>query len=219
MKFDERKLYQGILKGNEKSLKELMNHYKESFNAWASITFNGLNHNDYEDAFAEATIQFYEKVTREQFKYRNLAYLLDNDEISGEMDTNEAFQHSTIKTYLFHLAKNRLLNEINKKKVRSKHQENVSIYIKNTQPNSRNEESLILQERREIVSKLLNKLPPNYRQILVLFFFKNYSMEAIARELNLSNENVAKTTKYKAVKALQKIVKPFYKLDDFSLEK
>jgi len=44
-------------------------------------------------------------------------------------------------------------------------------------------------------------------------------MDSIANELGLPNANVAKSTKYKAIKTLNKLVKSTYKLEDFSLEK
>jgi len=164
MKFDERKLYQKILKGDEVALKELMNYHKESFYAWASRRFDSLAQNEYEDAFAEAIIKFYEKATNGQFDYGNLSSVVDHNELNRKVEA----QNSTIKTYLFLLAKNRLINVIAKKKVRINHRENVSLYLRNNHSSTKTEDLLASKERKVIVKRLLNKLPAKYKEILVV---------------------------------------------------
>jgi len=172
MKFDERKLYQKILQGNEAALKELMDHYKKPFYIWATKRFSSLNQSEYEDAFAEATIQFYEKAMQGQFEYRNLSKIAVDNEVEEMPISKDELPKTMIKTYLYHLAKNRLLNELAKKKVRSSHQANVSLFMRNNNSSTNSDELVASKERSIIVKKLLDKLPPKYKKILVLSFFK-----------------------------------------------
>jgi len=63
-----------------------------------------------------------------------------------------------------------------------------------------------LSEKEARVSKILNALPENYRQILELRFLKGYSLKDIAKELNITISNV-KVLQYRALKKAHEIFK------------
>ena len=54
------------------------------------------------------------------------------------------------------------------------------------------------------VEKAMAKLDENSRTLLKLFYYKNYCMEAIAREMNYKNTNVVKSQKYRCLKKLSR---------------
>ena len=68
-------------------------------------------------------------------------------------------------------------------------------------PTKTNEEDLELQmAKKELwVRKILGSLPKNYRQVLELRFLKNYTLQEIADELDLTLGNV-KVIQYRALK-------------------
>ncbi|MEA2043516.1 MAG: sigma-70 family RNA polymerase sigma factor [Bacteroidota bacterium] len=57
------------------------------------------------------------------------------------------------------------------------------IFISDNKPNP--EEELILEQKSEILMKLIKKLPPNYRRVLVLRYYEDYSYAEIAEELDV----------------------------------
>ena len=60
-----------------------------------------------------------------------------------------------------------------------------------------------VERRLEEVSKALNKLPSNERQLLILRYFCGYSWQKIAQELGYSEDNVRGYLHRKALEHLQ----------------
>lgn len=60
-------------------------------------------------------------------------------------------------------------------------------------------------ETAEQVGNALNALGGKCRDILIMFYYKHYSMEVIADRAGLKNDHVAKKTKYECLKKLREI--------------
>ncbi len=60
--------------------------------------------------------------------------------------------------------------------------------------------------QQQLVARLLNKLGDKCRQILTLYYFRKFSMEAIANEMSYKNDTVAKKKKYECLQKLKKNV-------------
>lgn len=59
----------------------------------------------------------------------------------------------------------------------------------------------------EQISKAIEKLPEDCQQVLKLFYFNEYDMDSIARELNYKNADTAKTKKSLCMKNLMNELK------------
>ena len=60
--------------------------------------------------------------------------------------------------------------------------------------------------QQQMVASLLSKLGDKCRQILLLYYFRKFSMEAIAHEMSYKNDFVAKKKKYECLQKLKKMV-------------
>ncbi len=70
--------------------------------------------------------------------------------------------------------------------------------------------------RQQSAAKLLAQLGETCRQILILYYFRKFSMEAIAEEMEYKNDKVAKKKKYECLKRLRDMVdEKGYSMDDF----
>lgn len=75
---------------------------------------------------------------------------------------------------------------------------------------------LTKEENKERIASLLNNLGPACQQVLTLRYFYNFSMDAIAEDMNYKSPDVAKKTRYECIKKLRKIfVKSGLKQEDF----
>lgn len=59
----------------------------------------------------------------------------------------------------------------------------------------------------EQISKAIEKLPEDCQKVLKLFYFSEYDMESIARELNYKNADTAKSKKSVCMKNLMNELK------------
>jgi len=97
-------------------------------------------------------------------------------------------------TWLFRIASNNAIDYLRKKKA-------VTVSLETTNPNDKKprseqninikaeadtpEDSLIKGQKAIMLRKIVSKLKPRYRTLLELCYFKEYSYEEIAKELNL----------------------------------
>jgi DNA-directed RNA polymerase specialized sigma24 family protein len=59
--------------------------------------------------------------------------------------------------------------------------------------------------RKEMIVRLLNQIDETCRKVLTLAFFRNFSMESIANELNFKGESVARKKKHLCLKKLKEM--------------
>jgi RNA polymerase sigma factor (sigma-70 family) len=161
---DDHELIALALKGDEKAFARLMLKYKDSI--YFMILKMVKNKNDAEDL----TLEAFGKA------FANL----------GFYSTDFAFS-----TWLYRIASNNCIDFLRKKKgvhyslsndQESESEENNS-NLKSTLPNP--EEKLIIKQRGRILHNFIQKLKPQYRTLIELRYFKEYSYEEIAKELVL----------------------------------
>jgi RNA polymerase sigma-70 factor (ECF subfamily) len=161
---DDRELIAIALKGDEKAFARLMLKYKDSI--YFMILKMVKNKNDAEDL----TLEAFGKA------FANL----------GFYSTDYAFS-----TWLYRIASNNCIDFLRKKKgihfslnndQESDPEENNS-NLKSSSPNP--EERLIINQRGRILHNFIQKLKPKYRDLIDLRYFKEYSYEEIAKELDL----------------------------------
>ncbi|MCP4520314.1 MAG: sigma-70 family RNA polymerase sigma factor [Cytophagales bacterium] len=111
---------------------------------------------------------------------------------------------SKISTYLYSICRNLWLKELDQKR-RLSYEEKDGI------------QNLTIEEdeRKRLVHECISELGETCKKVLTLYYFDGLSMKEIAKEMNFSNADTAKTKKYKCKKALDKLVKEKYSIEDF----
>jgi len=149
--------------GNEKAFAGLMNRYRDSIYFMLLKMVN--NSSDAEDL----TIEAFGKA------FHNL-----------ESFTPEF----AFSTWLFKIATNNCIDFIRKKQTSpaaidqlDNDLDNITVNIQSDLPDP--EEALINDQKIKVLRDIVNQLKPRYRQLIELRYFKEYSYEEIASELNL----------------------------------
>jgi RNA polymerase sigma factor (sigma-70 family) len=172
-------LIKEIKEDNRLFIKELYNHMRPEFMSWFSKHFY-CNTEDIEDAYQRAFNIFYFNVREDK-----IAML--------EIKAN---------TYLFSVGKNIML------KVLSKEPKNETS-IENVRERNLGRVDIDYDMddayRKEVIVRLLNQIDETCRKVLTLAFYRNFSMESIANELNFKNESVAKKKKHLCLKKLKEL--------------
>lgn len=155
--------------------------YKTIFSSVNSFVVNNSGSMDEaKDIFQEAIIIFYEKAVKEDFKLS-----------------------STIKTYIFAVAKNLWLKKIRDSKKSKSVELNENIDFEDYKDPFDTEKK---EEIGKVLIEYLDKLGDPCKKILVFYYFQKKSMEEISSELGYSNSNSAKNQKYKCLQRLKKAV-------------
>lgn len=157
-------LVESALRGDEKAFAKLMSRYKDAIYFMLLKMVN--NKNDAEDL----TIEAFGKAFKNLHQY----------------SPNFAFS-----TWLFKIATNNCIDFLRKKK-------GVFISIENNQENGENdqpiklksgdpnpEEKLIRIQKAILMRRIVHRLKPRYRVLVELRYFREFSYEEIAKELNL----------------------------------
>ena len=158
----------------------LYSQYKHQFLTWAMRKYK-LDSDDGSDIFQDAVIAFYENI--KSGKIEQLNY--------------------TVKTYLFAIAKNLLLNKL-KYNQRFTDQSDEFDHVINENDLER---EIIVDEKRQLVMGQLKRMGEPCHSILKLFYYDAFSMEAIANRLNYKNQDVVKSQKLRCIKELRKILR------------
>lgn len=143
------------------------------------IQSHGGSRDDGEDILQESIIVLWQQV------------------VSGQFELT-----SRLSTYLLAIAKNKWLAELRRR--RRLVNENNADDLSDDKPSAL--EELVDDEYARRLHEAMEHIQPLCRQILLLFYFEERSMEEIAQLLHFANTNVAKSKKYQCKKALQEIL-------------
>jgi len=157
------KLVQLAVKGDEKAYAELLDRYKDAIYYMLLKMVN--NKNDAEDLTIEAFGKAFKNI--EQYT------------------PNYAFS-----TWLFKIATNNCIDFIRKKKANiisiDNTEESNEMSSPSLQSNTLDPEAdMIKNQKVTLMRSVVHKLKPRYRNLIELRYFKEYSYEEIANELNL----------------------------------
>lgn len=160
---DDLRLVELASKGNEKAFASLMNRYRDSIYFMLLKMVN--NTSDAEDL----TIEAFGKA------FHNL------DSFTPEF---------AFSTWLFKIATNNCIDFIRKKRTSpvpidqlADDLDNITVNIQSDLPDP--EETLINDQKIAVLREIVNQLKPRYRKLIELRYYKEYSYEEIATELNL----------------------------------
>lgn len=109
---------------------------------------------------------------------------------------------SKLGTYLLAIAKNKWLAELRKRKRITDITETADF----SDDNPSSLENILKGEKVKLIENALNQLQEICKEILLLFYFEERSMQEIAGILNFAGADVAKAKKYQCKKALEKIL-------------
>jgi RNA polymerase sigma factor (sigma-70 family) len=174
--FDDKSI-QEIRNGNEQLLTGVYRTYRDEFIRWANRHYQ-CQEEIAKDIYQVSIVIFYENI------------------MSGKLTELK----SSVKTYLFAIGKNKILEQHVAQKKQEKVQENF-IY----EPI----EHIPAEDREEIflgLEKALSELGEPCRTLLELYYYKNYSIDQIAGALGYKGNDSAKTQKYKCLNRLKKIL-------------
>ncbi len=153
------------LDGNDKAYAKLMSRYKESI--YFMVLKMVHNRDDAEDLTMEAFGKAFKNLAKYSPEY-------------------------AFSTWLFKIATNNCIDYIRKKRIstlsidKSAEQDDgskIPINIRSENPNP--EQSVIKDQRKKVARALVGELNPKYKILIELRYFKEYSYEEIASELNL----------------------------------
>ncbi len=179
-KISNRKLIiQIVKKGDERILSYLYKVHRNKFLYRAKQRF-AVPIEEAEDVFQETIIAFH------------------NNILSGKLNKLTV----DVEWYLCKIFDNKLLNQKTKQKNQEKLLDN--IYQNNQEQQAFNtyEKNMEKEQFVEAIQLIMRELDDSCKEVLRLYYFKQYSMEAIADELNYGNARVATTKKSKCLRKL-----------------
>ena len=166
---------QSQLRANDRgAFKKLYTHYREEF-----LNFSkryGVTRDDALDVYQDATVALFQKFVSQQFEIK----------------------HSTVKTYLFGIAKNKLYQVLkkNSKKVEFEWELNVEA------------EQELNEEISEDVKKLadrINSLSESCQRLIKMFYYRNLTVDEIVELTEYNDGNTVRSHKSRCVKRLKKL--------------
>ena len=106
---------------------------------------------------------------------------------------------STLKTYLFKIARNKALNYIKKNK-------NISEFPENLEDKKQLEEQILKNETNKLINKALKQINNDYATVIYLIYFENLSYDEIGKIMKKTNKQV-KNLAYRARNSLKEVLK------------
>lgn len=168
-------IIEAVKAGSEKILFQIYETYRNEFVGWATH-HHQVSEEEAKDIFQESVIALYKNVKK------------------GKLDTMEA----SIKTYLFGIGKNIMLNAIKRKGIETKALEEFTESNDNGISEHYEKEHLI-----NFVKRLYQAMGSPCKEILEMFYEKGFDMESIAVRIGYKNADVAKKKKYECLKTFE----------------
>ncbi|HAE30231.1 MAG TPA: hypothetical protein DCF89_03875 [Flavobacteriales bacterium] len=182
MNKEDLKYLERIRAGSEESLVDLYRKYRDNFVTWSQTQFS-VSEEQAKDIFQETMIDFYQNT------------------VSGQLDQLTC----SLKTYLFQIAKFKLINLLNKDS-RTTYLSDLNLINSESQIYTMDNESDFNSDQ---INEALSKLPEDCQKVLRLYYHNEYDMTSIARELNYKNANTAKSKKSLC---MQKLIRELAKM-------
>lgn len=175
-----RSLIKQIKEDNRLFIKELYNYMRPEFMGWFTKQYD-CRIEDVEDAYQRSFNIFYFNVREDKIAMLDIK----------------------ANTYLFAIGKNIMQKVLSKV---PKNETSIDFIHENNLEAVNIGYDIDETYRKESIMRLLNQIDEACRKVLVLSFYKNYSMESIAYEMNFKSESVAKKKKSLCLKKLKELV-------------
>jgi|WetSurMetagenome_2_1015567.scaffolds.fasta_scaffold18184_4 RNA polymerase sigma factor (sigma-70 family) len=175
---DDAKLLDEIRNGNDQALTELFQKNRRPITSL--VIRNQGSEDDAEDVLQEALVAFWEKVHSGSFEYQ-----------------------AKLSTYIYTIAKNIWLRRLIRQR-RELH--STSDEFETATEDANPQEELEENERITAVQEAMEQIGNPCRDLLLLYYWEERSMEEIAVKLGFANANTVKSKKYQCKKVLEKMV-------------
>ena len=172
-------LVKEIKDDNRLFIRELYNQMRPEFMAWFGKHFY-CSTEDIEDAYQRAFSIFYFNVKADKI----------------------AMQEIKASTYIFSVGKNIMLKVLSKV---PKNETPIDSISERKLGMVSNEYDIDSTYRKEVIVRFLNQMGETCRKVLTLAYFRNFSMESIASEMNFKSESVARKKKHLCLKTLKEL--------------
>lgn len=184
---EDQQLIAKIKEGDEASLVEVYKRYRPAFIQWAQNSYK-VDEPTAADVFQDAVVCLYRNIVKG--KLENLT--------------------SSLKTYMFAIGKNVLRKKL-QTQVALDHDDLWIVENLQAEP----VDHFADNDRQRFVAKLMDTIGEPCKSILQYYYFKGFSMEAIAQAMNYKNENVVKTQKLRCLTTLKTWLRERYNSGDF----
>ncbi len=161
----------------------LYKEHRNPFVRWAQQRYH-VEDEEAHDAFQEAVIVLYRKSS----------------------DGGLAELNCSVRTYLFAVGKNQLLNRMRVLKKQDALQDDFDGILV-ADPGIKGMDGQEKEATAELVRQRLAELKPDDRRVLELYYLEGNDMDAVAEAMGLKNRNVAKKKKHYALQRLISLVR------------
>ena len=176
---DDSRLLEALRKGDDSGLEELF--YKNRRSVASLVIRNHGTEDDAEDVLQESLIVLWERVCKGTFEYQ-----------------------AKLSTFIYATAKNIWLRKLaRQRRELPSSSETFEIPSGDSSPFEEIEEN----ERILAIEQAMEKIGNPCRDILLLYYWEENTMENIAVKLGFANADTVKSKKYQCKKALEKLVK------------
>lgn len=177
----EEYLYKRIKDGDEKLQKELFNQYRNKFHGFIIKKKHKLDKDAIQDIYVNAFIIFLKNI------------------ITGKLKLP---LRSTLETYLFAIGLKEVLKHFDRLKRNKEYPTEDIENLQKDQAENELEKKERLEKMTELLKKILSKCSEECRKLLELWF-KGYSDEAIAREMNIASQGAVRQRRFKCIKNIK----------------
>lgn len=177
-KTSDNEIIRAVAERDQVAINSSMNFlYKEHFHVIKSfILKNSGNLDEANDLFQDALVIFYVKVRKGEYK-----------------------NTSSLKTYLFGIARNLWLKELRRRRIAQKHL--------TVEGDIDFQEELIIQESQVTIRKVMELINEECKRLLMDFYFEGQSMAQLTDRYGLGSEAATKNKKYRCLQKLINLVK------------
>jgi len=173
------RILEGIRTGREEVLVELYTDNRKAVTAL--VKRNGGSSDDADDVLQESLVLFWERVRTGKFTYS-----------------------ARLSTFIYAVARNIWLRKL------ARARKEVTLQVESDDPPDEDLsplEQAMENEQTQIVQRALERLGEPCKKLLLLYYWEELPMEAIAAQLGLANADTAKSKKYQCKKALERIIR------------
>lgn len=174
-------IIEGILNSNQQALNEVYTKYRNEFFFHVHKKFKHVDHESAQDVFSDTILALRKNILSGKYELRN---------------------NTKLKTYLFQIGENQILNLIRRQSKTISLQE--MQILDETEPIGKHNE---IEAKENIVNAAIQKLNAECSKLLTMVYWQRIKYEDVFESLGYSSVDSIKTQKYKCFKKLEVIVK------------
>ena len=183
-------LFEEIRSGNEVLLDKIYQEYRNGFISWATRKLN-LSGLEAAEIYQELMLAFYENIM--------------NDKLTS--------LRSSLKTYLYGIGRVLARRKFSQKKKRGKLFQETEYEVEVADFTFT--EEIRLTHRQTLMKTAIEKLGASCKKLILLFFYKMYSTEAVMHTLEYNSTDVVRSRKKYCLNKLKEIIQTDFKGDLF----